>query len=91
MSQLDWVSGAAQKKNFKDIRNTKPGVAEEKAQLSLLLGALINKAPSSINSASIDTVRRWKIDRTQAAKIAANKRSSVQELTSAITRMRSYL
>lgn len=90
MTQLDWVGEAPAPKAFKDIRNTRPTVAEEKAELALKLGRLCNKVPPSINGASVDGVRAWRKARDAAAKVAASKRSSVQELTAAISNMQRF-
>lgn len=75
---------------FRDIRNTRPTVAEEKARLALQLGQLINTVPASIRNGSINAVRRWKADRERALKVLKSARSSVSELASAITSMSTH-
>lgn len=72
---------------LRDIRNTRPGVAEEKAQLLLRLGRLIDTIPPGVRDGSVQRVRAWRQARADAAKVAASKRASVQELQSAINRM----
>jgi hypothetical protein len=93
MSQHDMFGAAdepATQKPFRDIRNTRPTVAEEKAQLVMRLGLLINRAPPSINKGSINLVCAWKDARAAAAKVAANKRASVHELSAAISNMERF-
>lgn len=84
MIQLDWV-GAPARKPFKDIRNTNPTVAEQKAKLCLQIGGLCAVIPSEIkNGGSVNSVRRWKFCRDAALKVAGNKRSSITELEIAL-------
>jgi len=92
MNQIDWVGSAAATaaKPFKDIHNQRPSVAEEKARLCLELGSLINKVPARVRQGGVETTREWKAAREAAAKIAANSRSTVHQLTSAINNMRRY-
>ena len=88
MSQIDWVSESEQsKKPFKDIRNTKPTVAEEKAEKALRLGRLLRKVPQQVCNGSVQTVRAWKSDKEISEKVAKSPRSSVHDLDSAIFRM----
>lgn len=86
MKQEDFV-GDLPKPEFKDIRNTKPFVAEEKARLALMLGDLVNKVPMSVRNGSVDQVRLWKMDREVSFKAVKNPKSSVNDLQSAISRM----
>lgn len=90
MSQLDWV-GEPQAQPFKDIRNTRGSVAEEKARICLLLGARINTIPAMVRDGTIDQTRAWKRDREAAAKVCANKRSSVGDLESALNSMAKWV
>jgi hypothetical protein len=87
MSQMDWVGGGVAPRSLKDIRNQRSSTAETKAQLLLDLGALINKVPPQIMSAGIERTREWRAARDAAAKIAASSRSSIPDLTRAITSM----
>lgn len=90
MNQLDWI-GEKKQKAFKDIRNTRDSVAEEKARLALQLGELCNKCPERLKSGgSVQDVRTWKLAREEAMKVAGNRRASVHELTSAINKMRRF-
>jgi hypothetical protein len=93
MSQLDFVGDLppVTPRPFRDIRNTRPSAAEEKAALCLTLGGLCNRIPPSINSASIDKVREWRSARDKAAKVAASKRSSISDLTAAISSMQRFV
>ncbi len=48
MKQIDFISSdGADSAAFRDIRATRPSVAEEKAQLSLILHRLCARAPST--------------------------------------------
>jgi hypothetical protein len=76
---------------FKDIRNTRPSAAEDKAVLVMRLGRLINTVPASVQNGSINKVRDWTTARAVAAKVAKNSRASVSELTSAISSMQRWL
>lgn len=75
---------------FIDIRNQRDSVAEEKARLCLALGVLCRTVPDSIKTADIKETRRWVSDLERAKKTLSNKRSSVNQLTSAVNQMRSY-
>ena len=90
-SQLDWVGETAAPQQFKDIRNQRPSVAEEKAEKALQLGRLCLAIPPHIKSGgSINNVRSWTMARNAAAKVAANKRASVSELSAAISNMERF-
>lgn len=76
---------------FKDIRNTRPSNAEDKAELSYRLGMLCMKVPTNVRNGSINQVRAWQAARL-AARLAAlrvvkNKRASISELNAAISNM----
>ncbi len=91
MNQTDWVGApAAESRPFKDIRNTKETVAEEKARLCMELGQLLKKPPAKVVNGSIQSVRQWQAARAAACKVAGSPRSSVHELRSAITRMEGF-
>lgn len=87
MSQIDWVGGGVAPKPFRDIRNQRSSTAETKANLLLDLGKLINKVPPHIMAAGIKRTREWVAARDAAAKIAANPRASIPDLTRAIANM----
>lgn len=87
MSQQDWVTGEPQRPPFKDIRNQRDAVAEEKATLCRLIGHACNRPPSTVVNGSIDITRRWMDARKSAMKVAGSRRSSVHELTSALSSM----
>jgi hypothetical protein len=93
MNQIDFVGGlppmtAAQ---FKDIRNTRPTVAEEKAALCLELGRLCTKPPESVANGGIELTRRWVAAQKTSLALARNSRASVVALSLAIKTMRGYL
>lgn len=91
-SQLDFVGGLpdAPQKPFRDLPPMRDSVAEEKAVLLLELGRLINTCPASVRNGSVQTVRTWRVERDKAAKVAGNKRSSRQEISSALNSLRKY-
>lgn len=91
-TQTDWVGGGVSSapKPFKDIRNTRESLAEEKARLCLELGGLIKRAPPKVVNGSVQTVREWQQARAAAAKVAASSRSSGQELRTAINNMQRF-
>lgn len=78
------------KEPFKDIRNTRDSVAEEKARLCLELGSLVTKCPASVSQGSIQKTRAWMENLKKAKKVLGSTRSTVPELKSAIQQMRSY-
>jgi hypothetical protein len=86
----DLFGFSAPSRPFKDVRNQRPSIAERKAELLLELGALLNKVPLKVRDGSVQTVRQWQFTRAAAAKIAANRRSSIDDLTRAIGSMASY-
>jgi len=92
MNQSDWVGGgvAAAQKPFKDIRNTRPSVAEEKAMLLLDLGAMLKKPPDKVINGDVKISHEWVAARAAAAKIAGSSRSSSQEIRTAINNMRRF-
>ena len=89
--QLDWVGGPqAEPRQFKDIRSTRPSVAEEKAAKCLELGALLKRPPAAVVNGSVNVTREWQAARAAASKVAGSSRSSVQELSAAINNMRRF-
>jgi hypothetical protein len=70
---------------FRDIRNQRESVAKEKARLCHELNLLCKTPPRSLNSASINTVRAWRITHKASARVLASKDSSRSELQSAIS------
>ena len=87
----DLFGYAAPVASFKDIRNQRESVAEEKARLCLELNALIKRAPQFLSTASIQTVRAWQITHKAARKTFSSKGSSRAELLRAIDSLRKYL
>lgn len=80
----------APRRAFKDIRNQRPSVAEQKAELAMQLRTLCLRIPQTIRDGSINKVREWQVARTAALKVAASSRSSVPELTSQISNMQRF-
>lgn len=87
MNQIDWIGSTAKPRAFKDIRNQRPSVAEEKARLCLELGNLTQRVPASIMAAGIEKTRQWRAAQESAIKVLKSSRSSVTELTIAIKNM----
>ncbi len=86
--QTDWVG--VDPVAFKDLPNMRATTAQKKAELCLVLGGLINKAPKLDLIASVNKTREFVATRTAAAKIAGSMRSTVPELEGAINRMRRW-
>lgn len=88
---VDWIGIEASKRRRAIFKDTRDAIAEQKAVALLQLGELINHIPPRIKSGgTVADVREWKASRTSAAKIAANSRSSVNDLNSAINNMRRF-
>lgn len=75
---------------FKDIRNQKEAVAEEKAALCLELNKLCKTPPRSLGAASINSVRQWRATHASALKTLNAKDSSRQQLHAAINSLRAF-
>lgn len=75
---------------FKDIRNQRDSVAEEKAELCAILNKMLRQIPESIRSASINKTRAYMAERERCLKTLKSSRSSRAELLSAINTMRQY-
>jgi hypothetical protein len=86
VKQFDFVI-EAEDLPFKDIHPQRDSVAEEKAVLCKLSGELCRKPPPEIINGSVGATRDWLKRAKDAMKVVANKRSSVHELTSALSRM----
>lgn len=91
MSQLDFIGNLPPQPPFKDIRNTRPTAAEEKAALCLELGRLCNKVPPCVAQGSIEATRKWVAAQQAGMKLVNSARPSVPMLTAAITTMRGFL
>lgn len=76
---------------FRDIRNQRPSVSEQKAELPRELGLLIRTIPPEARDGSIQVVRLWRSRVEAAEKIARNPRSSIHDLTRAIASMQAKL
>lgn len=92
MKQIDFITEPADSpvKPFRDIRNTRFTVADEKATLVLELGRLARKVPAKISSGSIQITRQWMEASKKAMSVASNQRSSVTDLTLALKTLRAF-
>lgn len=90
MTQLDFIGGLPAPKPFKDIRNTRPGIADEKATLLLQLGRLIRTVPASVRSGSVDITRKWRAAQEKGIAVAKNTRASISDMTAAIANLRRF-
>jgi hypothetical protein len=92
MNQIDMLGGLPEpeRKPFKDVRNLRPTIAEEKAELCLRIGVLCKKPPASIINGSVQMTREWVAARKAAMATAGKARSTVPELTSAVSRMERF-
>lgn len=81
---------SAQKPVFKDIRNQRYSVAEEKARLVHQLHDILKRVPDQIRNGDIKLVREWRAHWDTANKVCGNTRSSVQQLQTALKQMKHY-
>jgi hypothetical protein len=85
MNQIDWVGGGVAPKLFRDIRNQRESVADQKARLCLQIGALCAQIPEEIKrGGTVQRVREWKAVRDACMKVAGSHRSSVPILEHAL-------
>lgn len=93
MKQLD-IEGnlppEPERKPFKDVRNLRPTVAEEKAQLCLRIGELCKKPPACVANGSIQLTRQWVEARKAALAVAKRMKATVPELTAALSSMERF-
>jgi hypothetical protein len=75
---------------FKDIRNQRESVAQEKARLCQELNAMLRRSPVASSIASVQQVTKYKAAHKQALKVLQCKTSSRQELESEIARISDY-
>lgn len=90
MQTSDLFGHTAPKADFRDIRNTRPSIAEEKARLALELHRLVKVPPKSLASASVNAVRVWRAAHESACKVLASTGSSCAQLESAINSLRGF-
>ena len=91
MSQLDFFGGLPPAAPFKDIRNTRPSAAEEKARLCLDLIRLCQTPPKSVRNGSVNLTREWLACQRGSKALAANSRASVVALEMAIKSMQRFV
>lgn len=89
MQQVDWV-GEPERKPAKDLPNLRPDIAEQKAILVRRINLICNKVPKGYQGMSVNSVREFKKRREEALKVAGNKRSSVHELSAALSNVECY-
>ena len=93
MKQLD-IEGnlppEPERKPFKDCKNLRPTIAEEKAELILRIGTLCRKPPASVANGSIQSTREWVAAMKSAMAVAKKVRASVPELTAAVSSMERF-
>jgi len=77
------------RKPYRDFA-IRDSVAEEKAELALVLHDLCRTVPAAINSASIQRTREYIVVLTAARKVLASTRSSRQQLSTAINQLRAF-
>jgi hypothetical protein len=78
-------------REFKDIRNQRESIAEEKARLCADLNTLLRRTPKASAIGTIQQVRGYRAAHKLALRILQSKTSSRQELLSAITSMQGWL
>jgi hypothetical protein len=83
----DLFGVVAEQPPFKDIRNQRESVAEEKARLCQELNGLLRRTPKAHAIASVQQVTAYKYAHKAALKVLQCKTSSRQELETAITSM----
>lgn len=90
--QIDFVGGLPEQepKRFKDVKNLRPTIAEEKAELVLHIGTLCRKPPASVANGSIQDTREWVAAMKSAMAVAKKVRASVPELTAAVSSMERF-
>ena len=86
----DLFGYAQERPEFKDIRNQRESVAEEKARLCGELNVLLRKTPRASAIATVQAVRVYKQAHKVALKVLQSKTSSRQELLSAIASMKDW-
>lgn len=87
MDLFDYAPPAAP---FKDIRNQRESVAEEKARLCQVLNDLLRRTPKPSAIGSVQQVTHYKAAHKAALKVLQSKASSRQELATAISTMESW-
>jgi hypothetical protein len=86
----DLFGAIAEQEPFKDIRNQRASVAEEKAALCATLNAMLRRSPMASSIASINAARAFKAEHKRTLTILKNPESSRQQLESAVNTMRHF-
>lgn len=77
-------------KPFTDQRNQRTKVAQEKAELCLVLKRLVDKPPAGIVNGGIAATRSWMQAAADCRKVLGKVSSTVPQLTAAISRMQAF-
>jgi len=72
------------------MRDQRPAISEEKAVLRLELWRLVRLPPPSVNGGGVMLTRQWVKHRESSMSMLKSNRSSVADLTSMISTMRTY-
>jgi hypothetical protein len=86
----DLFGNVVEREPFKDIRNQRESVAEEKARLCQELNKLLRRTPKPSAIATIQLVTGYKAAHKHCLKVLQCKTSSRQELLTAVTSMRGW-
>jgi hypothetical protein len=87
----DLFGYVAPREPFADIRNQRPSVAEEKANLCAQLNALLRRPPNPAAVASVNSSRAYKKAHKASLSVLQNKDASRQALQSQISVMKGYV
>lgn len=92
MKQIDFVGDLPEPDapRFKDCKNLRPTIAEQKAELVLRIGTLCRKPPANVAHGSIQATREWVAAMKSAMAVAKKVRASVPELTAAVSSMERF-
>lgn len=87
---MDIFGLVIEREPFKDIRNQRESVAQEKARLCAELNTLLRKAPRASTIATIQQVTKYKHAHKSALKVLQSKTSSRQELETQLNAMQQW-
>jgi len=92
MKQIDFVGGIdePERKPFKDVKNLRPTIAEEKAELCLRIGVMCRKPPASVCGGTVQATQVWVDAMKRALKVAKKSKATVPELTAVLSSMERF-
>lgn len=91
-TQHDWVGRETPETPVrKPARDTRDSVADQKARLSLRLHKLCQYCPDRVRNGDVFKTREWVMRQSNAKKVAAKVRASVNDMTVAIASLEGYL